>query len=354
MKRFLLKNDTIDNVSARLTVTPSDELGNLGHTAATIIEENKLTTCLAPTVITLPEPTKYRSDCFELSDDGLYAVEINGVVQPYAFTPTDLLDAFNGMHESNIMFRECEDGSGSGSGGSSDGGVPTRPVVYISAEDGNGYNALRLLHGQQYKLKFSCFNGSVGFTYNGERHVIHDGDILRFDFNPDENLETSPLLVNTIWTPVWFEGNPDSVIDFDINNDVFWLVYPPDLADANTFYLDELPDGSSFTTPICRYEYLRNFSNTPINTITDIRKQQLDKRVPIGLTLWGVPDHTTIILINNSTGEQRTIGDDLVNSSNLEIYLRFQVSVDTQLSDIEFELQRPIDGVLTTYWRLIY
>lgn len=140
MNRFLFKNDTAENITASISVTPSDELGNLGHTAATIIEENKLTTCLAPTVITLPEPTKYRSDCFELSDDGLYAVEINGVVQPYAFTPTDLLDAFNGMHESKIKFRECvEDACLNATTGAITGGVWGGAIYTINGVDYPSY-----------------------------------------------------------------------------------------------------------------------------------------------------------------------------------------------------------------------
>lgn len=107
MNRFLLKNDTTENVSARVTVSPSDELGNLGHDAATVIEGDRLTTCLAPTAVALPEPTGHRSQCFELNDNGRYAVEINGVVQPYAFTPADLMDCFNGQHESQVRFLEC-------------------------------------------------------------------------------------------------------------------------------------------------------------------------------------------------------------------------------------------------------
>lgn len=107
MNRFLLKNDTTENVSARVTVSPSDELGNLGHDAATVIEGDRLTTCLAPTAVDLPEPTGHRSQCFELNDNGRYAVEINGVVQPYAFTPADLMDCFNGQHESQVRFLEC-------------------------------------------------------------------------------------------------------------------------------------------------------------------------------------------------------------------------------------------------------
>ena len=107
MNRFLLKNDTTENVSARVTVSPSDELGNLGHDAATVIEGDRLTTCLAPTAVAFPEPTGHRSQCFELNDNGRYAVEINGVVQPYAFTPADLMNCFNGQHESQVRFLEC-------------------------------------------------------------------------------------------------------------------------------------------------------------------------------------------------------------------------------------------------------
>ncbi len=109
MNRFLLKNDTTENVNARVTVSPNDELGNLGHDAATVIEGDRLTTCLAPTAVALPEPTGFRSQCFELNDNGRYAVEINGVVQPYAFTPADLMDCFNGQHESLVRFLECNE-----------------------------------------------------------------------------------------------------------------------------------------------------------------------------------------------------------------------------------------------------
>ena len=107
MNRFLLKNDTTENVSARVSISPSDELGNLGHEGATVIEGDRLTTCLAPTAVAFPEPTGHRSQCFELNDNGRYAVEINGVVQPYAFTPADLMNCFNGQHESQVRFLEC-------------------------------------------------------------------------------------------------------------------------------------------------------------------------------------------------------------------------------------------------------
>lgn len=109
MNRFLLKNDTTENVSARVSISPSDELGNLGHEGATVIEDGRLTTCLAPTAVALPDPTGHRSQCFELKDEGRYAIEINGVIQPYAFSPVDLLDCFNGEHESQIRFLECSE-----------------------------------------------------------------------------------------------------------------------------------------------------------------------------------------------------------------------------------------------------
>ena len=109
MNRFLLKNDTTENVSARVSMSPSDELGNLGHEGATVIEEGRLTTCLAPTSVALPDPTGHRSQCFELKDEGRYAIEINGVIQPYAFSPADLMDCFNGEHDSQIRFLACSE-----------------------------------------------------------------------------------------------------------------------------------------------------------------------------------------------------------------------------------------------------
>lgn len=107
MKQYILKNDTQENVSARVTVTPSDELANLGHEGATVIEGDRLTTCLSPTVNEMLPPVSHRSACFELSEEGRYAVEINGVIVPFAFTATDLLDCFNGTHESGVRFKPC-------------------------------------------------------------------------------------------------------------------------------------------------------------------------------------------------------------------------------------------------------
>ncbi len=107
MKRFLLKNDTIDNGSARLTVTPSDDLDNLGQSAATVIEGNKLTTCLSPTSIAIKEAESYKSDVFELSEDNQYAVEINGVVVPFIFTAAQLPMYFDGSEaRPSVQFKE--------------------------------------------------------------------------------------------------------------------------------------------------------------------------------------------------------------------------------------------------------
>ena len=107
MKQYILKTDTQENVSARVTVTPSDELANLGHEGATVIEGDRLTTCLAPTLNEMLPPVSHRSSCFELPEEGRYAVEINGVIVPFAFTALDLLDCFNGTHESGVQFKPC-------------------------------------------------------------------------------------------------------------------------------------------------------------------------------------------------------------------------------------------------------
>ena len=107
MNRFLLKNDTVDNVSARLTVTPSGELSNLGQAGATVIEGNKLTTCLAPTTVTIKEPEAFKSDVIELSEDNKYVVEVNGVVVPFIFTPDQLPLYFDGSEaRPSIQFKE--------------------------------------------------------------------------------------------------------------------------------------------------------------------------------------------------------------------------------------------------------
>lgn len=107
MKRFLLKNDTIDNVSARLTVTPSDDLENQGPEGATVIEGDTLTTCLAPTTVTIKEPEAFKSDVIELSEDNKYVVEVNGVVVPLIFTAAQLPIYFDGTEaRPSVQFKE--------------------------------------------------------------------------------------------------------------------------------------------------------------------------------------------------------------------------------------------------------
>lgn len=105
--KLLIKNPQLQNVGVRIINGPDILFDNLGPDGA-VVEGNKETSiCLAPTAVALPEPTGHRSQCFELNDEGRYAVEINGVVQPYAFTPADLMDCFNGQHESQVRFLEC-------------------------------------------------------------------------------------------------------------------------------------------------------------------------------------------------------------------------------------------------------
>ena len=107
--KLLIKNPQLQNVGVRIINGPDMLFDNLGPDGA-VVEGNKETSiCLAPTAVALPEPTGFRSQCFELNDNGRYAVEINGVVQPYAFTPADLMDCFNGQHESLVRFLECNE-----------------------------------------------------------------------------------------------------------------------------------------------------------------------------------------------------------------------------------------------------
>lgn len=105
MRKFFIKNVTDKNVGVRLNVSPNDELGNLGHEAAVSIEGGSLTMCLSPEDgVTIPQGTVSTSEGFDLPEDGIYAIEINGVLQPHYFTPAKLLEAFNGKHPSKVKF----------------------------------------------------------------------------------------------------------------------------------------------------------------------------------------------------------------------------------------------------------
>lgn len=108
MKTYFIQNPSeTDNRSVRVKMSPSEGLENQGPEGATVIEGNKLTTCLAPNTVTIKEPEAYKSDYFELSEDNKYAVEINGVVVPFIFTPDQLPLYFDGSEaRPSIQFKE--------------------------------------------------------------------------------------------------------------------------------------------------------------------------------------------------------------------------------------------------------
>lgn len=108
MKTYFIQNPSeTDNRSVRVKMSPSEGLENQGPEGATVIEGNKLTTCLAPDTVTIKEPEAYKSDYFELSEDNKYVVEVNGVVVPLIFTAAQLPIYFDGSEaRPSVQFKE--------------------------------------------------------------------------------------------------------------------------------------------------------------------------------------------------------------------------------------------------------
>lgn len=108
MKTYFIQNPSeTDNRSVRVKMSPSEGLENQGPEGATVIEGNKLTTCLAPNTVTIKEPEAYKSDYFELSEDNKYVVEVNGVVVPFIFTAAQLPMYFDGSEaRPSVQFKE--------------------------------------------------------------------------------------------------------------------------------------------------------------------------------------------------------------------------------------------------------
>lgn len=108
MKTYFIQNPSeTDNRSVRVKMSPSEGLENQGPEGATVIEGDTLTTCLAPTTVTINEPEAFKSDIFELSEDNKYVVEVNGVVVPFIFTPDQLPLYFDGSEaRPSIQFKE--------------------------------------------------------------------------------------------------------------------------------------------------------------------------------------------------------------------------------------------------------
>lgn len=108
MKTYFIQNPSeTDNRSVRVKMSPSEGLENQGPEGATVIEGDTLTTCLAPTTVTINEPEAFKSDIFELSEDNKYVVEVNGVVVPLIFTAAQLPIYFDGSEaRPSVQFKE--------------------------------------------------------------------------------------------------------------------------------------------------------------------------------------------------------------------------------------------------------
>lgn len=311
MNRFLLKNDTTENVSARVTVSPSDELGNLGHDAATVIEGDRLTTCLAPTAVALPEPTGFRSQCFELNDNGRYAVEINGVVQPYAFTPADLLDCFNGQHESSVRFLECSENACLNATPTCDTGGIWEPfnifVNGVEYPDGFGNEKLREMFDLEYDGELHCiFTNKTkdylkisfteiylnvhdhGWRLNKNPTLKYSGEDRTLDFclapaepKPSISCDGATNQVSLYHTLPWVgeSGAIITIYNDDTGEEViniqgYYLNYPDydmsKLINPNVDYVTAIPYSDSLTTEYDNYRTTtqgvsyRNTSSEPL------------------------------------------------------------------------------------------
>lgn len=109
MRVYLIKNKSDKYQQTTLQVNPSDELSNEGFEESVEIRNNELNLQHTPEARDYPEPNNHTSDCFELDGNGLYAVEIDGVVIPYYFRPEQLPKFFNRANPQQLMFIECVD-----------------------------------------------------------------------------------------------------------------------------------------------------------------------------------------------------------------------------------------------------
>lgn len=110
MKWYLLKNKTAENVGARIELsTGGGGIDYKGNDGAVSVTDDTANICLAPNEVVIAEPTNFKTECFELSDENLYAIEIGGVVVPHAFEPAQLPAYFNNLGNHKIRFGLCDD-----------------------------------------------------------------------------------------------------------------------------------------------------------------------------------------------------------------------------------------------------
>lgn len=109
MRVYLIKNKSTNHQVTRMLINPSEELDHLGVDGSVEINDNELTLTHSPEALGYPEASGHQTECFELDNNGLYAVEVDGVVIPFAFTPEQLPKYFNRKNPEQLMFTECKE-----------------------------------------------------------------------------------------------------------------------------------------------------------------------------------------------------------------------------------------------------
>lgn len=109
MRVYLIKNKNASSKITKLTIQPEEEILHAGVEGSVEVSGENIVLTHAPQALGYPKATSHETDCFELDDDGIYAVEIDGVVQPYAFKAEQLPRYFNRKNPDQLMFIECKE-----------------------------------------------------------------------------------------------------------------------------------------------------------------------------------------------------------------------------------------------------
>ena len=109
MRVYLIKNKSSDYKATSVDINPSESLANVGVEGSVEIQGNSLALLNSPESTSYPPASTSKTECFEIDDNGLYAVEIDGVVVPLSFRASQLTKYFNWDNPTQIVFRNCEE-----------------------------------------------------------------------------------------------------------------------------------------------------------------------------------------------------------------------------------------------------
>lgn len=240
MKRFLLKNTTLDNVSFNLKTAKTDNLNYPGLGAVLVNEDkSEVDICVNPLTAEIKKIYKSKTDCIDLGAGDLFAVEVDGVVYPHYFKPWQLVKFFDGGEDVDLVkIGFCSD-------------YDEKPMIVRNSGSDSvtiySQTKLDILHDPEYVVLSKDENidgtGIYIYTLVWERPHLPHARIYIKASNKGEQIKGLQI-TNVREIEQWYSGGYDGFyVNYGVGPNV---VKVPDTIPPNTFNLDWMFYRSSY------------------------------------------------------------------------------------------------------------